>query len=164
MMGDGARWINTWFEDIRIAEKSLVICWYHLVKKCRDMIGTIGVDVVRRREILGVVLKYLWRGKVDKIIHYLMAQKVANPLSLKGMIEYFINRKAYIPNYHKRDRADLWIATTRVEKLNDWSVSARGKTQGREWTPAGVTAIAVLAVTRRNGELAIWRQATPGSI
>lgn len=73
---------NTWFEEIKIAEKSLIICWYHLVKKCRDLIGTIGVDAVRRREILSDVLKYLWRGKVDKIIHYLTSQKVANPLSL----------------------------------------------------------------------------------
>jgi hypothetical protein len=40
-----------------------------------------------------------------------------------------------------------------VEKFNDWSVSARCKHQGMEWTEAGVVALATLEAARRNGEL-----------
>jgi hypothetical protein len=51
----------------------------------------------------------------------------------------------------------LWIASNRVEKFNDWSVSARCKHQGMEWTEAGVVSLAVLEAARRNGELPTWR-------
>jgi hypothetical protein len=49
------------------------------------------------------------------------------------------------------------IASNRVEKFNDWSVSARCKHQGVEWTEAGVVSLAVLEAARRKGELPTWR-------
>ncbi|MGB0069400.1 MAG: hypothetical protein WBQ11_15375, partial [Isosphaeraceae bacterium] len=48
---------------------------------------------------------------------------------------YLEKRRAYIPNYQQRQRAGLWIASTRVEKYNDWAVSARCKHQGMSWSP-----------------------------
>lgn len=53
---------------------------------------------------------------------------------------------------------DQWIASTRVEKFNDWSVASRCKGQGRSWGAAGVTAIAVLVAAERNGELSAFRR------
>jgi hypothetical protein len=44
-----------------------------------------------------------------------------------------------------------------VEKFNDWSVAARCKHRGMEWTEAGVVALASLVAARRNGELPTWR-------
>ena len=55
-------------------------------------------------------------------------------------------------------RAGLWIASTRVEKYNDWAVSARCKHQGMSWSPQGVLALAALEAARRNGELDAWRR------
>jgi hypothetical protein len=55
--------------------------------------------------------------------------------------------------YQQRHRAGLWIASTRVEKSNDWEVSGRCKHQGMSWTPQGVLALAALEASRRNGEL-----------
>ena len=59
--------------------------------------------------------------------------------------------------------AGLWVASNRVEKLNDWAVSQRCKHSGMVWTPAGVLALACLEVTDHNGELPIWweRQEPP---
>jgi hypothetical protein len=51
----------------------------------------------------------------------------------------------------------LWIASNRVEKFNDWSVSVRCKHRGMEWTEAGVVGLAALEAARRNGELDQWR-------
>jgi hypothetical protein len=31
MMGDGAKWVRYWFEDLAIENKMLIICWYHLL-------------------------------------------------------------------------------------------------------------------------------------
>ena len=67
-------------------------------------------------------------------------------------------RRAYIPNYQQRQRAELWIASTRVEKYNDWAVSAHCKHQGMSWSPQGVLALAALEAARRNGELDAWRR------
>src|SRR3954463_10800422 len=64
----------------------------------------------------------------------------------------------YIPDYEQRQRAGLWIASTRVEKFNDWAVSGRCKHQGMSWSPQGVLALAALEAARRNGELDRWRQ------
>jgi hypothetical protein len=62
---------------------------------------------------------------------------------LDGLIGYLEKRRPDLPNYRARKEAGLWIASTRVEKFNDWSVSQRGKWRGMSWTPAGVVALAV---------------------
>jgi hypothetical protein len=75
----------------------------------------------------------------------------------KDLIGYLEVRRAYLPDYEARQWAGVWIASNRVEKFNDWSVSARCKHKGMEWTEAGVLALAMLEATRRNGELPAWR-------
>ena len=67
-------------------------------------------------------------------------------------------RRGYIPDYQQRKRAGLWIASTPVEKYNDWAVSGRCKHQGMSWSPQGVLALAALEAARRNGELDSWRR------
>ena len=64
------------------------------------------------------------------------------PAAVEELIAYLEKRRAYIPNYQQRQRAGLWIASTRVEKYNDWAVSARCKHQGMSWSPQGVLALA----------------------
>lgn len=64
----------------------------------------------------------------------------------------------HIPDYQRRKRAGLWIASTRVEKYNDWAVSGRCKHRGMSWSPQGVLALAALEAARRNGELEGWRE------
>ena len=76
-----------------------------------------------------------------------------DPAAVEEFIAYLEKRRAYIPNYQQRQRAGLWIASTRVEKYNDWAVSARCKHQGMSWSPQGVLALAALEAARRNGEL-----------
>ena len=76
--------------------------------------------------------------------------------ALEELIGYLEARRPYLPDDAARQRAGLWIASNRVEKFNDWSVSARCKHQGREWTEAGVVSLAVLEAARRNGELPTW--------
>lgn len=77
--------------------------------------------------------------------------------ALEELIGYLEARRAYLPDYEARQRAGLWIASNRVEKFNDWSVSVRCKHRGMEWTEAGVVGLASLEAARRNGELPQWR-------
>jgi hypothetical protein len=83
--------------------------------------------------------------------------EMKNIEALEKLIGYLEARRPYLPDYSARQRAGLWIASNRVEKFNDWSVSARCKHQGMEWTEAGVVALAVLEAARRNGNLPTWR-------
>jgi hypothetical protein len=74
------------------------------------------------------------------------------------LIGYLEKRRAYLPDYEPRKRAGPWIASTRVERFNDWAVSARCKHRGMSWSPEGVLAWAALEAARRDGELDRWRQ------
>jgi hypothetical protein len=80
-----------------------------------------------------------------------------NPEALEELIGYLEARRPPLPDYEARRRAGLWIASNRVEKFNDWSVSVRCKHRGMEWTAVGVVALASLEAARRNGELPQWR-------
>ena len=109
-----------------------------------------------RRSCWGI----LWKGQVDAAIGLLRGALdwVRTPSSVEELIGYLEKRRASIPDYEQRHRAGLWIASTRVEKLNDWAVSSRCKRRGMSWSPAGVLALAALEAARRNGELDDWRR------
>jgi hypothetical protein len=160
VLGDGASWIRTWFESLGISSKAMILCWWHLRKRCYESLSSAGGPKDRRRELEKDLLKRLWKGEVDAAIGLPRAamEWVRNPTSVEELIGYLEKRRAYLPNYEQRKRAGLWIASTRVEKYNDWAVSARCKHQGMSWSPQGVLALAVLEATRRNGELDQWRR------
>ena len=160
VLGDGASWIRTWFESLGISPKAMIVCWWHLRKRCYEQLSAAGGPKERRRELEQELLGRLWEGKVDGALALLQGalEWVRNPKGVQDLIAYLEKRRAYIPNYQQRQQAGLWIASTRVEKLNDWSVSERCKHRGMSWSSGGVSALAALEAARRNGELGEWRQ------
>jgi hypothetical protein len=160
VLGDGASWIRTWFEGLGISSKAMILCWWHLRKRCYESMSSAGGPKDCRRALEKELLGRLWKGEVDAAIHLLREALVwvRNPASAEELIAYLEKRRAYIPDYEQRRRAGLWIASTRVEKYNDWAVSARCKHQGMSWSPQGVLALAALEAARRNGELDVWRR------
>ena len=160
ILGDGAAWIRTWFESLGISLKAMVLCWWHLRKRCYESMSSAGGPKDRRRAFEKELLEQLWKGEVDTAIQLLREalEWVRNPAAVEELIAYIEKRRAYIPDYQQRQRAGLWIASTRVEKFNDWAVSERCKHQGMSWSPQGVLALAALEAARRNGELDRWRQ------
>jgi Uncharacterised protein family (UPF0236) len=160
VLGDGASWIRTWFEGLGIASKAMIVCWWHLRKRCYESMSTAGGPKDRRRAFEKELLGQLWEGKVDAAVELLRGalEWVRTPKGVEDLIGYLEKRRAYIPDYQERQRAGLWIASTRVEKFNDWAVSDRCKHRGMSWAPQGVLALAVLEAARRNGELDRWRQ------
>jgi hypothetical protein len=114
----------------------------------------------RRRALEKELLGQLWEGKVDAAVQRLRGalEWARNPQAVEDLIGYLEKRREFIPDYYERRRAGLWIASTRVEKFNDWAVSGRCKYQRMSWTPQGVLALAALEAARCNGELDHWRQ------
>jgi hypothetical protein len=160
VLGDGAAWIRTWFEGLEIVPKAMILCWWHLRKRCYEQLSAAGGPKDRRRALEKELLGQLWEGKVDAAVERLRGalEWVRNPPAVEELIGYLEKRRAYIPDYQQRQRAGLWIASTRVEKFNDWAISGRCKHQGMSWSPQGVLALAALEAARRNGELDHWRQ------
>jgi hypothetical protein len=160
VLGDGASWIRTWFESLGISPKAMILCWWHLRKRCYEQMSSAGGPKDRRRALEKELLEQLWEGKVDAAIELLKValEWVRNSTAVEELIRYLENRQAYIPDYQQRQRAGLWIASTRVEKYNDWVVSRRCKHRGMSWSPPGVLALAVMEAERRNGELEAWRR------
>src|SRR4051794_20852301 len=160
VLGDGAAWIRRWFEGLGIDLKAMIVCWWHLQKRCYEDLSAAGVPKDRRRSLQEAVLDRLWSGEVDAAITLLREamEWVRAPKFLSDLIGYLEKRRAYIPDYGARQREGLWIASTRVEKFNDWAVSQRCKHQGMSWSAAGVLALAALEAARQNGELNAWRR------
>ena len=160
VLGDGASWIRTWFEGLGVSPKAMILCWWHLRKRCYGSMSSAGGPRDRRRGFEKALLGRLWRGEGDAAIDLLRAASgwVRDPASVEELIGYLERRRAYIPDYEQRRRAGLWIASTRVEESNDWLVSSRCKHQGMSWSPQGVLALAALEAARRNGELDAWRR------
>jgi Uncharacterised protein family (UPF0236) len=160
VLGDGAAWIRGWFEGLGIPLAAMIVCWWHLRKRCYEQLSSAGGPKERRRALEKEVLGRLWGGEVGAAIELLRgaAEWVRNPVAVEELIGYLERRRAYIPDYQQRQRAGLWIASTRVERLNDWAVSGRCKHRGMSWSPQGVLALATLEAARRNGELDRWRQ------
>jgi hypothetical protein len=160
VVGDGASWIRTWFEGLGVSSKAMVVCWWHLRKRCYEQLSAAGGAKERRRALEVELLGRLWEGEVDAAVGLLRGalEWVNNPKAVEDLIGYLEKRRGYIPDYEQRRRAGLWIASTRVEKFNDWAVSERCKHCGMSWSPAGVLALAALEAARRNGELDRWRR------
>jgi hypothetical protein len=160
VLGDGAGWIRAWFEGLGIDSKAMVLCWWHLRKRCSDSMSSAAGPKDRRRAYEKELLGRLWRGEVEAAIELLggALKWVRNATAVEDLIGDLEKRRAYIPDYQERQRAGLWIASTRVEKNNDWAVSGRCKHHGMSWSPPGVLALAALEAARRNGELDEWRR------
>jgi hypothetical protein len=159
-LADGARWIRDWFEALAVEGKAMVLCWYHLVKRCEQALSLACRGRQHRAAVQAAVLGHLWHGRVDEALAVLRSRRgeMKNEQALADLIGYVEARRPYLPDYAARRAAGLWIASNRVEKFNDWAVSARCKHQGMDWTAAGVGAVAALEAARRNGELATWRR------
>jgi hypothetical protein len=159
VLADGARWIRDWFEGLELTGGTMIVCWWHLVKRCGQDLSRACRGREHRREVESAVLQALWHGRVDEALEVLRSRsgEMKNAEALEELIGDLEARRPYLPDYEARQRAGLWIASNRVEKFNDWGVSARCKHQGMEWTEAGVVSLAVLEAARRNGELPTWR-------
>lgn len=159
VLADGAHWISAWFEGLPLAGKTMIVCWYHLAKRCGEFLSRAGRGKQHRNDLRHELLSLLWEGKVQEAIAYLDSRRseMKSAEAIDGLQAYLRRREPYLPNYRARQEASLWIASNRVEKLNDATVSDRCKGRGMAWTPPGVLSLAKLESSECNGELACWR-------
>ena len=68
VLGDGAAWIRTWFEGLGMSPKAMIVCWWHLRKRCYEQMSSTGGPKDRRRAFEKELLGRLWEGEVDAAI------------------------------------------------------------------------------------------------
>ena len=141
VLGDGAAWIRTWFESLGISYKAMVLCWWHLRKRCYESMSSAGGPKDRRRAFEKELLGKLWRGEVEAAIELLRGalEWVRNPPAVEELIGYLERRRGgLIPNPSSSNGPGCRSRAPPVETCNDWAVSARCKHRGMSWSPPGV--------------------------
>jgi hypothetical protein len=155
LLGDGARWIMHFFQEQLAAWPlaTLILDWYHCRKKCYDLTSLICRGRKAKAELLGLLLKHLWRGQVQEAVDLLEAYRpqAKNLAKLAELINYLTNRQAYIPNYRERRAQRQYIGSAHVEKGNDLIVARRQKHHGMHWSEQTSDALAALRTLMLNG-------------
>ena len=71
VLGDGAAWIRAWFESLGISLQAMILCWWHLRKRCYESMSSAGGAKDLRRAFEKELLGQLWEGKVNAAIELL---------------------------------------------------------------------------------------------
>ena len=157
---DGAREIhNAISRMFAFANYKIILDWYHLRKKCRELLSMALSGAKIRNEFLKELMPCLWFGNVDgaiKLLQNIDPKKVRNPEEIKNLIGYFERCRDYIPNYALRKELGLRNSSNLGEKSNDLIVSSRQKHNGMSWSDDGSPAFASVAAAYCNQQLLNW--------
>jgi hypothetical protein len=162
VVADGASWIRDFYstELAIIALSELILDWYHLQKKCHDLLSMICQGRKIKGEVEKQLLPLLWQGDVEAACQLLegLRQSSRNEKKLDELIGYLRKHKAEIPNYDQRRTNCQFNGAGMVEKENDFLVARRQKHRGMQWVPSGADVICALRTVWFNGQWnAYWK-------
>jgi hypothetical protein len=156
VIADGAGWIRDFYStDLAlIALGELILDWYHLQKKCHQLLSMVCRGRKARKEIEEQLLLLLWQGDVEAACQLLEAlrSQARNEEKLDELIGYLNKHRDEIPNYDQRRANCQFNGAGMVEKENDLLVSRRQKRRGMQWIPNGTDMICALRTLWFNGQ------------
>jgi hypothetical protein len=150
---DGAKNIRTRLLAIFGMVITIILDWYHLCKKVRELMSMIAQN--KKEKIMHVdnLLYYLWRGMTDEAIEYLNKEVNArNKEKLSELITYIEKHKAEIIDYERRNQAGKTIGSGRMEKGVDQVIGFRQKKKGMSWSEKGSKSLGILKVAELNNK------------
>jgi hypothetical protein len=157
---DGARDIRKAIQDaFSFLPFKIILDWYHLEKKCKDLLSMAINGKQIKNRILTELLGWLWLGKVDQALDLLRevkADHIKNAMQRDSLITYLSRNRDCIPCYALRKKLGLRNSSNPVEKANDLLVSDRQKHNGMSWSADGSTSLATLTGVRQNSEDSNW--------
>jgi hypothetical protein len=157
---DGARDLRGAIQNIfRFIPFKIILDWFHLEKKCKDLLSMAIQGKQVKNQILTELLAWLWLGKVHraiKILQGLSQDQIKNTKELHNLINYLNRNSSCIPCYALRKKLGLRVSSNPVEKANDVLVSNRQKHNGMSWSTDGSTSLATVTALRRNSEDSHW--------
>jgi hypothetical protein len=153
VISDGASVIRKRLERIFGDGVCIILDWYHLSKKVRDLMSMIAQNKLDKAAHIKALLPLLWHGNTSEAITYLSTQiNVRNPTKHQELLTYLEKHQAEIIDYQRRQQAGKSIGSGRMEKAVDQVIGHRQKRKGMSWRPAGSRALAWLKVLELNGE------------
>jgi len=75
---DGARWIRDWFEALGLADKAMIVCRWHVVKRVQQDLSRACSGREHRRTVETAVLQALWHGRVEEALEVLRSRAGAS--------------------------------------------------------------------------------------
>lgn len=153
---DGAKAIRHRLFTIFGIAVTVILDWYHLCKKLREMMSMIATNKLEKIKHLKFLLTQLWQGNTTIALEYLKHQVQARNLDKwNELIVYLEKHQHEIINYERRSQAGKTIGSGRIEKGVDLTVGLRQKNKGMSWSRLGSRALSLLKVAELNGR---WQQ------
>lgn len=156
VISDGAtvirqRWTQTFGTDLVV-----ILDWYHLGKKLRDLMSMIARNKPEKQTHLKTLFAQLWAGHTQAALDYLTHQVTPrNREKWQELLTYLDKHRHEIIHYERRSQAGKSIGSGRVEKAVDQVIGQRQKHKGKSWRPQGSRALGLLKVLELNGQ---WQQ------
>ena len=153
---DGAKTIRLRLLEIFGVAVTVILDWYHLGKKLRELISMIARNKVEKSTHLRELFQHLWHGQVEEALKYLHNWvQPRNGEKLAELVGYLEKHRTEIIDYERRKQAGRTIGSGRVEKGVDQVIGHRQKQKGTSWRPKGSKALAILKILELNGQ---WQQ------
>ena len=150
---DGASTIRKTLEAIFGAPPVIILDWYHLRKKTRELLSMIARHKAEKEQHLEVMLALLWAGDTGKALSYLKTKVVVrNAVKHAELIGYLEKHQHEIIDYGARQAVGKTIGSGRMEKGVDQVVGQRQKKKAMSWSAKGSKALAILKVVELNGQ------------
>ena len=157
---DGAKDIKSHIEAVfSFHGYSIILDWYHLKKKCMELLSMAIRGTDKRNQVLEKLLRFLWVGDVSGAKSYLAARPdsdIKNPKRLGELAAYLDRKGDSITCYALRDKLGLRNSSNPVEKANDLLVAGRQKHNGMAWSPQGSGALAAIEMIYQNNQADLW--------
>jgi hypothetical protein len=132
---------------------TIILDWYHLVKKVRELMSMIAMNKEEKTIHVKQLLYYLWRGMTDEALRYLKSEvKAKNEKKLNELITYIEKHSEEIIDYGKRKESGKTIGSGRVEKGCDQVIGNRQKKKGMSWGKQGSRSLGILKVMELNNK------------
>lgn len=148
---DGARNIRLLFEQVFGQPVSLILDWYHLRKKCYQLMSMIARNKTEKERHIQIILAHLWQGQTNDALAYLQTNVlVRNPTKFEELLTYLRKHISEIINYEKRQQAGKTIGSGRMEKGVDQVIGHRQKRKGLSWRDLGSRALGLLKIVELN--------------
>jgi len=152
---DGARTIRHRILTIFGVAVTIILDWYHLCKKLRELMSMIAVNKLEKTQHLKSLFSQLWQGQTATALEYLKYQVTPrNHDKWQELIGYLEKHQHEIINYKRRSQAGKTIGSGRAEKGVDLAVGFRQKNKGMSWSRLGSRALSLLKVAELNGSVA----------
>ncbi len=140
---------------------SLILDWYHLKKKCQELLSMAMKGRELRNGVLENLTPLLWHGLVDQAVTYLESlpeSEIKNEDARIDLINYLTKNRSMIPVYAVRKALGLRNSSNRGEKANDLIVANRKKHNGMSWSQSGSVSLASVTALKQNQEYKKWFQ------